>query len=331
MPYLSNRANVLMSLKCLAAGLFASGLLTGCLGASRGQAVPANEESTVAASPVEDTQVSGSTSPNPGKVAIAITGLQDAVEGTATYDGEQESTTGIVTRRSGQLQVVYYPVRHSRLAKGLSDIYKRTGIFEKLGDVIDRRIRLPRNIRVELRECLTPNAFYDSRRGRIIMCYELTEYFIKLFRSTGRIPSKRAGELAMYATVFTFYHEAGHMLANELELPITGREEDAVDQFSTIVFGPGSKVGEKAAEAAALWFAIAGKQPAKRIQYMSEHSLNLQRFYAIVCLLYGGNPQKYTGLTSRLKMPPTRLQKCRSEYAKVSRNWKRLLAPHSKS
>jgi len=162
------------------------------------------------------------------------------------------------------------------------------------------------------------------------MCYDLTQYFINLYRKAG-LSDREAGEKALFATVFTFFHESGHMLANELELPITGREEDAADQFSTLVLATrAGEAGEKAAEAAALWFGIADT-PATRTRFMDEHSLDQQRFYSIMCLLYGDNPRKYERSVTKLGFPEARKAKCQREYQQVSRSWKALLAPHRRN
>ena len=39
-------------------------------------------------------------------------------------------------------------------------------------------------------------------------------------------------------------HELGHALIHVLDLPTTGREEDAVDQLSTYILAYGSEGGE---------------------------------------------------------------------------------------
>lgn len=231
---------------------------------------------------------------------------------------------------TGELRVVYYPTKR-RFSQELQQIYQKTGIFQRLADVIDNKIALPRTVNVELAECGFENAFYEPAKHRIVMCYELTQYFINLFKRAG-LADRQAGENALYATVFTFFHESGHMLANELELPITGREEDAADQFSTLMLTTSAgDTGQKAAEAAALWFSLTANRPTDRTQFMDEHSLDQQRFYAIICLLYGSNPNRYEPVVRRLGFPQARVQKCRREYEQTARAWKALLAPHMRN
>lgn len=53
-----------------------------------------------------------------------------------------------------------------------------------------------------------------------------------------------------------FYHEVGHALVDVLELPITGKEEDAVDQLSTYVLVEDADGGEVAALDGAVAFLL---------------------------------------------------------------------------
>ncbi len=227
------------------------------------------------------------------------------------------------------MKVVYYPVKQP-LSQAMKEIYQKNQIFERMTALIDNDIKLPREVRIELAECGFENAFYEPAKHRIVICYELTQYFINLYRKAG-LSDRESGEKAMFATIFTFFHEAGHMLANELQLPITGREEDAADQFSTLLLATrAGEAGERAAEAAALWFGVADS-PATRTRFMDEHSLDQQRFYAIMCLLYGNNPSKYEGTVRKLGFPEARRVKCQREYEQISRAWRALLAPHRRN
>ncbi|MET0284227.1 MAG: DUF4344 domain-containing metallopeptidase, partial [Polyangiales bacterium] len=61
-----------------------------------------------------------------------------------------------------------------------------------------------------------------------------------------------------------------------------------------------------------------------------EHSLNQQRFYQILCLVYGSNPRAYQALVSDGVLPASRAQRCPAEYAQKSAAWEQLLEPWAK-
>jgi Putative metallopeptidase len=91
-------------------------------------------------------------------------------------------------------------------------------------------------------------------------------------------------------TLFVFYHEMGHALVDVLRLPITGKEEDAVDQLSTLILAESDDQGEgeDAALNGAIWFFLTGSEnEITESAFADEHSLGQQRFYNIACWVYG--------------------------------------------
>jgi hypothetical protein len=63
---------------------------------------------------------------------------------------------------------------------------------------------------------------------------------------------------------------------------------------------------------------------------MDEPSLDQQRFYSIVCLLYGDEPQRFPDLAKKIGLDSARLKRCRGEYAQLVRSWNKLLRPYLK-
>ena len=133
---------------------------------------------------------------------------------------------------------------------------------------------------------------------------QMTEDFAKLNKSS----LEDALSDAIYASIFVFYHELGHALIDVLQLPVVGKEEDAVDQFSAIILlnSEAQDLAEKTILNAADWFGIKPKIPA-----WDEHAPNDVRFYYLVCLVYGSDSQKYQALTKIL--PSDRANRCSRE------------------
>ena len=120
-------------------------------------------------------------------------------------------------------------------------------------------------------------------------------------------------------------HELGHALIHVLELPITGREEDAADQLATLLLVDGSQHGLLAAAAAAQWFGDQSVWFVSRGEFADEHGLNQQRYYNILCWTYGANPTAHAELLAYV--PAARAQRCPAEYAQMQGSWERLMAP----
>ncbi|MBT7756919.1 MAG: hypothetical protein HN732_06295, partial [Rhodospirillaceae bacterium] len=91
----------------------------------------------------------------------------------------------------------------------------------------------------------------------------------------------------------TLYHELGHALVDILRLPITGKEEDAVDELSTLFLIENFENGEQIATNAGDFFDLESLQSDEVTEQslFGEHSLDEQRYFNILCLVYGSNPR----------------------------------------
>lgn len=130
--------------------------------------------------------------------------------------------------------------------------------------------------------------------------------------------------------VATFYHELGHAMIDVLQLPVLGKEEDAADHLSVIlmndIWEEESAANILASDATAYALqaeqtAAGGGEPA----YADEHSLDMQRYYNVVCLFYGANPTARQQLADDLGLPPERAERCEVEWYDASGAWGKLL------
>ena len=187
-------------------------------------------------------------------------------------------------------------------------------------------MRLPTTVDIQLVDCDTVNAFYDPNNKRIIVCYELVDYFLEVFRGTAKNDDE-LGTAVIGATVFSFFHESGHALIHLLDLPAVGREEDSADQLATITLIAAGDEGVAMALSGAYWFQLQQKSDRKTV-FWDEHAFDGQRFYNILCMIYGSNPSKYQNFVANGELPKERAQRCPEEFAKISRSWQQLLKPH---
>jgi hypothetical protein len=230
-------------------------------------------------------------------------------------------------RDTGDFKVVYTEIKnaeYAELAKELRD----SKLLETIAADLNATIALPFDISISFEECGEPNAFYDPEKRRISMCLELIEDLNDVFQK--KIESEDAAiEATLNATIFVFFHELGHALVDALKLPITGKEEDAVDQLSTFILADGTDEGEAAALDGAESF-LSDEEQIDNFPFWDEHSLGPQRFYNIVCWVYGQNPDKYLALVDQGVLPQERAVRCQDEYRQISNSWSTLLAPHLK-
>lgn len=226
---------------------------------------------------------------------------------------------------AGDFKVGFAPEKGKKVKKLDAGMRKS---LQGLADELNGTFALPADVHLTADECGEPNAFYESDKRQLTMCYELYAEFDELFKTEFPKESDR-DEAAGGAFVFVFFHELGHALIDVYELPITGKEEDAVDQLSTWILTDGTDSGELTAISGAMAFALLGDAN-KDLPFWDEHSLSQQRFYNTICLIYGNNPGKYADFVSNGTLPKNRAGRCENEYAQINRAWSKLLAPFVK-
>jgi hypothetical protein len=204
------------------------------------------------------------------------------------------------------------------------------GLLKEAVDTVNGLAGLPRDLVVFFRDCGEPNAFYEPKTGNIHFCFELVQLFDQLYTKLATSP-EQARELIRGAVFFVFFHEFGHALTHELALPITGKEEDAVDQFATLLLLEQGERGEKATLAGATFFlALSEQNPKGRLKFWDEHSLDAQRFYNIACWLFGASPFHQVNLVAKGLLPAERAARCGDEYQQLRTSWKAIADPKLK-
>ncbi len=212
----------------------------------------------------------------------------------------------------------------------MEHLFRNVRLLENIADDLNRRWALPYDVTLTLRQCNTVNAMYEPKEKRISMCYEFVEFVEQLFiRNVGT--KEQAAQGIAGAVYFTFYHEIGHALIDVLDLPTTGQPEELADELSTYVLISGGDEGERMAFNGAKFWALLAQhtQPSDSMnQDADEHLSPPQRYFNILCWLYGSNPEKYTDLGRNL--PERRAAKCPGDFERFIKAWNHVLSPYVK-
>ena len=182
---------------------------------------------------------------------------------------------------------------------------------------------LPHNIPVSFEMCGVENAFYSPATSSITMCYELAAHYI------GELRNVNEDDDALSASVFgalhwVFLHELGHALIDVYDIPITGKEEDSADQFATHMALRQENTG---LDALMSMIYIYGSSESRSIEW-GVHSSDKQRYYNILCTIYGSDPEIFGFMVDGGYLPERRAVYCAEEYEKTIRSWSRLLADY---
>lgn len=229
---------------------------------------------------------------------------------------------------SGTISVVYdapSQPEHRPIAESLAEF----GFYDRLAELLTEVFILPSDITMRFTELDEVNAYWDPETQEITIGYELILYYSQLFEADPSDPEAMHQEY-VDAAFFTVLHEIGHALVSLLELPITGREEDAVDEFATILL---LQLDNEQAESAMLsaieqFAADAEEAEVDDSSFADEHSLDRQRYYALLYLIHGSDPERYQHLVDEGLITPERAEYTADEFARKCQVWDLLLEPH---
>jgi hypothetical protein len=223
----------------------------------------------------------------------------------------------------GDLSVEWQPTG-SDLQEVLAAALQDEQVFEMIADALNQTLKFPADVPIAHLTCGEENAYYDPDQRAMLLCYELLEKIATL-AAQSTTDEDELGTRIVGTWLFIFFHELGHGLIDLYDLPITGKEEDAVDDFSTVLLIE-ADLAEFALTAAEYW-SISDTGMYDQLSYADEHSLNPQRFFSILCTVYGSDPDAYEEIVSGGYLPESRAGRCQAEYEQKRKSWDQLLAP----
>ena len=211
---------------------------------------------------------------------------------------------------------------------------QETRLLDDNAEWLNSVYRLPYDVKVEGAECDTENAFYSPGKKAIRICYEIVDAALRagevVYGDLAYDDPDLADEFAYNVLDGIMMHEVGHALIDVYDLPTTGMEEDAVDQFSALIqsrtygdYDPYFETGQNMMLDMAGWWDYMSQY--REAPYWAVHSLNEQRFFNVACYVYGSDPEYNRDLLGFDYLPHSRAKTCPSEYERMSSSWDRLL------
>jgi len=192
-------------------------------------------------------------------------------------------------------------------------------------------IRLPRILTLRLTSCDgEDNAWYDADERSITVCYEYLAR-VRGIAPAAPTPAGVTPENAFSGPLLeVFLHEIAHALFDQLRLPILGREEDAADQLAALILLHLEPRAARDTVAGVAWMYATDARQAKvgGAAYANVHSLDAQRFYNLLCLAYGAEPELFADVVRDKHLPEDRAEGCRDEYRQVAYAVRTLMRPY---
>lgn len=123
--------------------------------------------------------------------------------------------------------------------------------------------------------------------------------------------------------LWVFYHELGHALIDQLDLPVLGKEEDAADQLAVFLTDElwDDTGADRISDLVASGFWRAAEDAKEPAPWWDEHSTDQQRHFTVACLYYGGDPARRGHVVKDVGLPDDRAELCVAERDQVDRAW----------
>jgi len=227
--------------------------------------------------------------------------------------------------------VISYDQSSDQEFEKIRQVLEESSYFDQLIQDLNDTLIFPNDIEVNFTSCDESNAYYSPSELKITMCYELLADYLKIFEDNIETEEDFTNEV-IDATSFTFFHELGHALVDQYQLPITGNEEDAVDNFASIILIDlyDDKLGLLSGMFQFESESVDEQNDLENLTFWDEHSLSSQRFYNTACLIYGSNPEEFSFIIEDEYLPVERAERCEDEYNQKSNAWWTLINPYLK-
>jgi hypothetical protein len=237
---------------------------------------------------------------------------------------------------ANRIAIEYVPTDKPEF-QDLLKILKERQPLEKLQQIYSP-FQLPEVLTYRAKDCGRVNAWYQREDGKptITLCYDLMDHIIKT-APTGPTPEgvtemdARIGQFMWFAS-----HETGHAMFDIFDIPVWGHEENAADLFAGyMLLHLGKEESQRMIKGAAWQWKdyISDYRTNREVQlrlqgFSFNHGQPEQRFYDLMCIAYGADPEGFSHLTQDGYLPPSRSPGCKYEYRSLAHAFKTDIVPH---
>lgn len=206
---------------------------------------------------------------------------------------------------------------------------KASGTVSSVVSLINEKFRLTQPLGIIFGGNEDP--CFDPELNKILISYKYIEEIEDRFKADNYTETGVSiADATMDTLMHTILHEFAHALMCMYDLPIAGKEEDAADTLATVLLIEFFDDGQEIVLSTADLFDLVSTDADEYMEenFWDEHSLNAQRFYSTLCLVYGSDPAEYAYLPKEVGVSEEKREFCIEEYEVIFRNWFVLLDPY---
>ncbi|MGF1757179.1 DUF4344 domain-containing metallopeptidase [Photobacterium sagamiensis] len=227
--------------------------------------------------------------------------------------------------------VIEYQTTKGQEDKSVQQLIEQSGVNETLVELSNAHFAF--NETLTIRYGGEEGPMYDPETHTVHVPYSFVAESLQYFKKNdyqnefGKEPQLGAIDTFLH----TLLHEAGHALVADQNIPVLGKEEDAVDNFATLMMINYVEEGDDAAISAADMFAFESENRPDYYdfgEYIDEHSFDLQRYFSTLCLVYGSDPEKHQKLLDEVEKDYLSERKdfCIDNFQQLDHSWHQYLS-----
>jgi hypothetical protein len=210
--------------------------------------------------------------------------------------------------------------------KSIHSVISQSQLLDHITEVIDTYFAFTSPLDVHFGENDGP--YFDPEENAVYIPYAFVSDSKRYFEKNDYESEYGVTEMnaALDTLAHTIFHEVAHAYIMDQQIPILGKEEDAADNLATLMLIENIEDGDIVAISAADMFAFEsedGPDYYDSLDYIGEHSFDLQRYFSTLCLVYGSDPEKHKHLLDEVDSEALgeRKELCEEYFQSVQSNW----------
>lgn len=239
-------------------------------------------------------------------------------------------------------------------SKKIAGYLKKSSKLKRIVQILNNKFKLSYDIVIKIEDdddIDDPEGpFYDEDEHDISLTYQYilevgSIYFnyklkdvkngVDTLRDISVEQRKRYLSYMMNVTYFDLFHEVAHALIDMYDIPVLGNEEEAADNLAVIISLEDLKGGFQIVLDEANSYQLSYQEYEQEVSdYWDEHNLDIQRYYDLLCLLYGRKSSKLIKSISAwndvdaVTFLIERKGFCEEQYESQRKAWLTLLKPY---
>jgi len=238
-------------------------------------------------------------------------------------------TPALAQNQPNRIRIEYEPPTNPEF-QPIYEALKQRQALEKLQELFSP-FKLPADLTIKTKQCGMSNAWYQ--RPTLTICYEYLDDVRKNTPKETTPEGITPTDAILGQFFYVVAHEMGHAMFDALNVPLFGRPEDAADQFAAyLMLHMGSKQDARRLIAGAAYTyknnMEGSKVTAPITAFADVHGAPFQRFYNLLCIAYGADPETFGDLVNKGYLPKDRAKSCRVEYGELNYAFQQLIKPY---